>query len=211
MALHESQSLFWEMQVCRSRAFLDFAAPIIQRSLLGEETAAVEWQAANLAKLAARVERGFIRVDADELTYPLHVILRYELETRLLDGGLTVADLPDAWDDAMQRHLGLSTAGDYANGCMQDVHWFGGLIGYFPTYTFGAVMAAQLFRAAKARLPRWENAVRDGDFDILLGWLRSNVHRLGSLRPTMAVVADATGEELGTAAFLAHLQERYCP
>ena len=211
MALHESQSLFWEMQVCRSRAFLDFATQTIQRSLLGEETAAIEWQAANLAKLATRVERGFIRVDADELTYPLHVILRYELETQLLDGGLTVAALPDAWDDAMQRYLGLSTAGDFANGCMQDVHWFGGLIGYFPTYTFGAVMAAQLFRAAKDCLPHLEEAVRGGNFDVLLDWLRTNVHSRGSLRPTMAVVADAAGQELGTAAFLAHLQERYCP
>ena len=211
MALHESQSLFWEMQVCRSRAFLDFAAPTIQRSLLGQETSAPEWQAANLAQLAARVERGFIRVDADELTYPLHVILRYELETELLDGRLAVADLPDAWDAAMQRYLGLSTAGDFANGCMQDVHWFGGSIGYFPTYTFGAVIAAQLFQAAKADLESLEDAVRGGDLDILLDWLRANVHRQGRLKPTMAVVAEATGEALGTEAFLAHLQERYCP
>ena len=210
MALHESQSLIMEMQVCRSRAFLDFAAPTIQRCLLGETTQAAQWRPDNLTRLAAKVERGFIRVDADELTYPLHVILRYELETALLDGSLTVADLPDAWDAAMRRYLGLSTAGDFANGVMQDVHWFGGLIGYFPTYTFGAVIAAQLFQAAKARLPSLEDAIRGGDFSVLLEWLRANVHSRGSLLPTMAVVAEATGEELGTAAFLRHLNERYC-
>ena len=209
MALHESQSLSMEMQVCRSRAFLDFAAPTIQRCLLGAATKAAEWQPDNLARLATKVERGFIRVYADELTYPLHVILRYELETALLDGSLTVADLPDAWDAAMQRYLGLSTAGNFADGVMQDVHWFAGLIGYFPTYTFGAVIAAQLFQAAKASLPGLADAIRDGDFGVLLEWLRANVHSRGSLLPTMAVVAEATGEELGTTAFLGHLNERY--
>ena len=209
MALHESQSLSMEMQVCRSRAFLDFAAPTIQRCLLGAATKAAEWQPDNLARLATKVERGFIRVYADELTYPLHVILRYELETALLDGSLNVADLPDAWNDAMQRYLGLSTAGNFADGVMQDVHWFAGLIGYFPTYTFGAVIAAQLFQAAKASLPSLEDAIRDGDFGVLLEWLRANVHSRGSLLPTMAVVAEATGGELGTTAFLRHLNERY--
>ena len=209
MALHESQSLSMEMQVCRSRAFLDFAAPTIQRCLLGATTTAAEWQPDNLARLATKVERGFIRVYADELTYPLHVILRYELETALLDGSLNVADLPDAWNDAMQRYLGLSTAGNFADGVMQDVHWFAGLIGYFPTYTFGAVIAAQLFQAAKASLPSLEDAIRDGDFGVLLEWLRANVHSRGSLLPTMAVVAEATGGELGTTAFLGHLNERY--
>ena len=209
MALHESQSLSMEMQVCRSRAFLDFAAPTIQRCLLGAATKAAEWQPDNLARLATKVERGFIRVYADELTYPLHVILRYELETALLDGSLNVADLPDAWNDAMQRYLGLSTAGNFADGVMQDVHWFAGLIGYFPTYTFGAVIAAQLFQAAKASLPSLEDAIRDGDFGVLLEWLRANIHSRGSLLPTMAVVAEATGDELGTTAFLDHLNERY--
>ena len=208
-ALHESQSLFMEMQVCRSRAFLDFAAPIIQRCLLGSTTQAAEWQPDNLTKLAAKVERNLIRMDADELTYPLHVILRYELEAALLDGSLAVADLPDAWDEAMRRYLGLSTAGDFANGVMQDVHWFGGLIGYFPTYTFGAVIAAQLFQAAKARLPNLEDAIRNGDFGGLLEWLRTNIHSQGSFMPTPALVAAASGEELGTAAFLRHLNERY--
>ncbi len=209
MALHESQSLTMEMQVCRGTAFLDFAAPVIQRQLLGAETAAPQWQPDNLAKLATKVERGYIRVDADELTYPLHVILRYRLETELLAGGLEVADIPDAWDAAMQDALGLSTAGNFANGCMQDVHWFGGLIGYFPTYTLGAVMAAQLYGAAQQQIAGLDDAIRAGEFDVLLDWQRSRIHSRGSSVPTLQLVAEASGEELASSAFLQHLRRRY--
>ena len=209
MALHESQSLTMEMQVCRGTAFLDFAAPVIQRQLLGAETAAPQWQPDNLAKLATKVERGYIRVDADELTYPLHVILRYRLEAELLGGGLEVAEIPDAWDAAMQDALGLSTAGDFANGCMQDVHWFGGLIGYFPTYTLGAVMAAQLYGAAQQRIAGLDDAIRKGEFDVLLDWQRSRIHSRGCSVPTLQLVAEASGEELASSAFLQHLRRRY--
>ena len=209
MALHESQSLTMEMQVCRSEAFLQFAAPLIQRALLGEVTEAPEWQPANLAKHARRVARGFIRVDADELTYPLHVILRYELETELVAGTLAVADLPDAWDAAMRRHLGLATAGNFADGVMQDVHWFAGLIGYFPCYTLGAVMAAQLQRAAREQLGDITDAVRAGEFDMLLRWQREHIHERGRLLPTKELLKQVTGRELGAEAFLRHLRRRY--
>ena len=209
MALHESQSLTVEMQVCRGRAFLEFVAPLCQRHLLGARTAADEWQAGNLFRLATRVERGLIRVDADELTYPLHVILRYELETALVDGSLAVADLPAAWDERMANYLHLDTKGDYANGVMQDTHWFGGLIGYFPCYTLGAVIAAQLFQCAKRELPGLDDAIRQGEFGGLLAWLREKVHRRARLLPSFDLVAEATGAELDTAAFLTHLRTRY--
>ena len=209
MALHESQSLLMEMQVCRGAPFIEFAAPIIQRTLLGVETDAEEWQPDNLVKLAAKVERGFIRVDADELTYPLHVILRYRLESALLDGSLAAADIPDAWHDGMSASLGLSTSGNFTDGCMQDVHWFTGLIGYFPSYTLGAVMAAQLYRAAREANPDLDDAVRDGRFRVLFDWLREQVHGRGSLRPSLGLIADVTGSELGTDAFLGHLRRRY--
>lgn len=209
MALHESQSLTMEMQVCRQPAFLEFAAPLIQRDLLGGETTAAEWQPDNLVRHATRVERGFIRVDADELTYPLHVILRYQLETDLVAGRLSVADLPAAWDAAMRQHLGLSTAGDYRNGVMQDVHWFAGLIGYFPCYSLGAVMAAQLHGAASAQVGDASEIIRAGDFHVLLEWQRKHVHSRGRLLSTKDLVAQATGAELSTEAFLAHLRDRY--
>ena len=209
MALHESQSLTMEMQVCRTPEFLEFAAPIIQRELLGEKTAASCWQAPSLTARATRVARGFIRVNADELTYPLHVILRYRLETDLLAGHLTVADLPDAWDAAMTKHLGLSTRDNLANGVMQDVHWFAGLIGYFPCYTLGALMAAQLHRAAKNAIGDHAAAIRKGDFTALLAWQREHIHQRGRLVPTKTLIADATGGPIGAEAFLAHVDARY--
>ena len=208
-ALHESQSLTMEMQVCRSDAFLEFAAPIIQRALLGGETAAQPWQPANLANHARRVARGFIRVDADELTYPLHVILRYDLETALVAGELAVADLPDAWDAGMRRLLGLATRDNFADGVMQDVHWFAGLIGYFPCYTLGAVMAAQLHGAARERLGDLPAAIRAGEFAVLLRWQREHIHRRGRLAQTKELVAEVTGAQLGPQAFLRHLRARY--
>ena len=209
MALHESQSLTMEMQVCRSEAFLEFAAPLIQSALLGDVTEAPEWQPANLAQHARRVARGFIRVDADELTYPLHVILRYELETALVSGAMSVADLPDAWDAAMRRHLGLATAGNFADGVMQDVHWFAGLIGYFPCYTLGAVMAAQLQQAARERLGDPTAAIRAGEFYGLLRWQREHIHERGRLLPTKELIKQVTGAELSAGAFLQHLRVRY--
>lgn len=209
MALHESQSLLMEMQVCRGAAFLEFAAPVVQRSLLGAPTDAPEWQPDNLLKLAKRVRRGYIRVDSDELTYPLHVILRYELETALLDGSLTIADIPDAWHDKMSRYLGLSTAGNFRDGCMQDTHWFMGLIGYFPCYTLGAVIAAQLFATIRERVVGIDEAIQNGEFDVLVDWLRANIHGRGRLMPAMDLIAEVTGEPLGSNAFLDHLKARY--
>lgn len=208
MAVHESQSLSIEMQLCRGEPFLAFATPILQRELLGERTADAAWQSDNLAALARRVAPGLIRVDADEVTYPLHVLLRYELETALIDGSLATADIPDAWDAAMTKYLGLGTAGDYADGCMQDVHWFAGLFGYFPLYTVGAVMAAQIYRAASADAG-FDAAVRRGEFDVLVGWLRENIHQRGQLLDAKTLVAEATGSELSADAFIGHLQRRY--
>ena len=209
MAMHESQSLLMEMQVCRGAAFLDFAAPIVQRSLLGAPTDAPEWQPDNLLNLAKRVRRGYIRVDSDELTYPLHVILRYELESALLDGSLAVSDIPDAWHDKMSRYLGLSTDGNYRDGCMQDTHWFMGLIGYFPSYTLGAVIAAQLFATIRERVVGIDEAIRHGEFDVFVDWLRANIHGRGQLMPAMDLIAEVTGEPLGPEAFLTHLKARY--
>ena len=206
MALHESQSLLMEMQVCRSLEFLRFAAPIVRESL-GCDDDDRAWSAENLHRAGTRVARGFIRVDADEVTYPLHVILRYELERDLIDGSMRVTDIPEAWDAKMTEYLGLATAGNDRDGCMQDVHWFAGLIGYFPTYTLGALTAAQLF--ASARATGVADAIHEGNFDALVGWLRSNVHAHGCARTTAQLLEEVTGAGLGTDAFLAHVARRY--
>ena len=206
MALHESQSLLMEMQVCRSLEFLQFAAPIVRESL-GCDDNDPAWSAENLHRAATRVAHGFIRVYADEITYPLHVILRYELEQDLIDGSMLVSDIPEAWDAKMTEYLGLTTAGNDRDGCMQDVHWFTGLIGYFPTYTLGALTAAQLFAAARAA--GVADTIHEGKFDALVGWLRSNIHAHGCARTTAQILEEATGAPLGTDAFLAHVARRY--
>jgi carboxypeptidase Taq len=203
-AVHESQSLLLEMQICRSRAFLGYLAPLLSETF-GDQPA---FAADNLYRRAIRVERSLIRVDADEVTYPLHIILRYRLEQALLAGDLTVADLPGAWHEGMRELLGVEPPSD-REGVLQDIHWPTGAFGYFPCYTLGALMAAQLFEALRAAEPDLEAAIGRGDFRPLLAWLRRNVHEQGSLLDTRTLLARATGRPLAPQPFLDHLRSRY--
>jgi carboxypeptidase Taq len=205
MSLHESQSLLIEMQVCRSRAFQLFAAPIL-RDVFGAEGPA--WEAENLYRLGTRVARSFIRVDADEVTYPAHVILRYRLERALLAGDLALKDLPGAWSDGMRALLGIVPPDD-RQGCLQDIHWFDGAFGYFPTYTLGAMTAAQLFAAAQRANPGIVPGIAKGDFAPLMTWLRANVHGQASRFSTAEIITQATGKPLDPAIFERHLRARY--
>ena len=209
VAVHESQSLLMEMQVARSRPFLRFAAPVMQEMLSATTGADPRWSGENLYANATRVRRGLIRVDADELTYPLHVILRFDLERKLLSGALRLVDLPDAWDGAMRNFLNLSTRGDFRNGCMQDVHWYAGMFGYFPCYTLGALMAAQLMAAARRALPDLEVLIGHGDIAPLREWLRANVHTQGRQLSMQALLTQVTGEPLNAQHFLDHVKRRY--
>lgn len=205
MVLHESQSLLVEMQVCRGPEFLSYAAPLLRKAFGGSGDA---WSDGNLNRLYTRVQPDLIRVDADEVTYPAHVILRYRLEQALLSGSLAIADLPDAWNDGMRTLLGVDVPDD-RRGCLQDIHWAVGSIGYFPTYTLGALAAAQLFAAAKARDAAILPGIAKGNFRPLMRWLRQQVHGKGSLTSTDRILREATGKPLGTAAFKAHLKARY--
>jgi carboxypeptidase Taq len=205
MAMHESQSLLLEMQVCRSRAFLTYAAPVIREAFGGDGP---EWEVEALYRRQIRVRRGFIRVDADEVTYPAHVILRYRLERAMLAGDLDPPELPGAWAAAMREMLGVAPDND-REGCLQDIHWYDGNWGYFPTYTLGALIAAQLFEAARRDVPGLMQAIAEGEFAPLLGWARERVHSKGSLMSTAALVESATGRQLGTASFERHLRDRY--
>ena len=166
------------------------------------------WQPDNLHRLYTRVKPGFIRVDADEVTYPAHVILRYRLERALLAGDLDLADLPGAWRDGMTSLLGIAPPDD-TDGCLQDIHWPSGAWGYFPTYTMGAMTAAQLFAAARAGLPGLMDDLARGDFGPLLGWLREHVHAKGSRHSAEEILIQATGKPLGVEAFRRHLEARY--
>ena len=204
MTVHESQSLLIEMQVCRSREFLAFLSPLLAEQFGGSEA----FEADNLYKDAIWVERGLIRVDADEVTYPLHIILRYRLEQALLADDLALKDLPGAWNDGMADLVGI-TPEDDAKGCLQDIHWPGGAIGYFPCYTLGAIAAGQLFDAVQQALPDIQDKIAQGDFSGLLGWLRKNVHERGSTVDMQTLLKDATGQPLVLEPYLAHLERRY--
>lgn len=205
MAVHESQSLLLEMQVCRSRAFAGFAAPLL-REIFGGEPAA--WEPEALYRRQTLVRPGPIRVDADEVTYPAHVILRYRLERAMIAGDLKPRDLPHAFNDGLRELIGIAPRTD-REGALQDIHWYEGLWGYFPTYTLGALIAAQLFAAARAAIPGLAEGIGRGEFAPLFDWLRHNVHARGSLLSTAELVEAATGAPLGTAAFERHLRERY--
>ncbi|MEJ2666865.1 MAG: carboxypeptidase M32 [Deinococcales bacterium] len=205
LGVHESQSRLWENLVGRSRAFWEGAFPRLQRTFpeqLGTVALDPFYAAIN------RVRPSFIRVEADEVTYNLHIILRFELELALLDGSLSVADLPEAWNHAMQEMLGI-TPPDDAAGVLQDVHWSIGLIGYFPTYSLGNLISVQLFDAAVAAHPHIPADIRAGRFGTLLRWLRENVHRHGARYLPEELLERATGSGLDAGPYLRYLKAKY--
>lgn len=205
MTIHESQSLCLEMQVGRSRAFTGFWAPMARETFGGEGPG---WDADNLYRWATKVEPGFIRVDADAVTYPLHIILRFRLEQALVAGSLAAADLPDAWDEGMQQMLGIRPP-NLSLGCLQDIHWYSGAFGYFPSYSLGAMAAAQLFQAAERDLPDLHQALGQGNAAPIVTWLREKIHHQGCLYSPDDLLRHATGSPLGTDAFKTHIRERY--
>ncbi|MGF1629848.1 MAG: carboxypeptidase M32 [Kiloniellaceae bacterium] len=205
MAMHESQSLMVEMQACRSREFVSFLAPLAREAFGGSGPA---WQADNLLRHYNAVKPDFIRVDADEVTYPAHVILRYRLEKALIAGEMELADLPGEWNRGMRELLGIVPPDDRL-GCLQDIHWYDGAWGYFPTYTLGAMTAAQLFAAARRARPEIPEALSRGDFAPLMAWLAEHVHAQASSAGFEEIVEKATGEPLNPAIFQAHLKARY--
>jgi carboxypeptidase Taq len=205
MSIHESQSLLLEMQVCRSESFLRYSAPLMKTAFNGTDHT---WEAENLYRLYTRIKPGFIRVDADEVTYPAHVILRYRMERDLIEGNMEIVDIPDSWNEGMKNYLGITPPND-REGCLQDLHWFDGAWGYFPTYTIGAMIAAQLFEAAKVEMPEIVPSIAEGNFRPLFHWLTKNVHSQGSLLPAKELLKKATGKSLDPEIFKSHLKARY--
>ena len=204
-AIHESQSLFMEMQLGRSREFLQRMLPQVKIQM-GDQPAL---QSDNFVRLTQQVKPGYIRVDADELSYPAHVVLRYEIERALIEGEIEVDDIPALWDEKMQQSLGIDTRGNYRDGCMQDIHWTDGAFGYFPTYTLGAMYAAQLFQAVKKAIPQLSELIREGDLQPVFNWLQQNIWQHGSRFSTEQLLLNATGEALNPHYFRQHLEQRY--
>lgn len=205
MGVHESQSRLWENQVARSRGFWKYFEPKF-REMFSAQLGGVSSNDLYLAINA--VEPTLIRVDADEVTYNLHIILRFELEKKLFAGALRVEDLPSAWNAASQELLGLTPSND-REGVLQDVHWSDGAFGYFPSYCIGNMMAAQLWYRALALRPQLEEDFARGDFSWLLGWLRETIHAQGKRLDTLGLVLQATDEPLTPKYLLRYLQERY--
>lgn len=205
MSVHESQSLLIEMQACRSREFISYLAPIAKKAFGGRGKA---WEAENFYSIYSQVKPSLIRVDADEVTYPAHILLRYYIERYLIDGEMEVDDLPDAWAQGMEKFLGIKPDSD-ANGCMQDIHWADGTFGYFPSYTIGAIYAAQQFDAAKKANGEIPKALSKGDFSPLITWMQKNIHRHGQKYETPKLMEKATGSKLNVDAYIHHLKDRY--
>lgn len=207
LGLHESQSRLWENLVGRSRGFWRWAFPKA-RAAFPDALADVEEEA--FYRAVNRVAPSPIRVEADEVTYPLHVTLRFDLEVALLTGDLTVEDLPSAWHDGMRRLLGVTPRSD-AEGCLQDIHWALGAFGYFPTYTLGSLMAVQLYDAAERELGDLQEHFAAGRFEPLLAWLRARIHRPGRTATTRELLLRATGSDLAAGPWLTYVRRKFGP
>ena len=205
MGIHESQSLFFEMQVGRSKEFLKSIQPYITESFGDDKAFEIE----NLTKIYSKVEASYIRVDADEVTYAAHVILRYEIERDLINGVIEVEDIPSIWDKKMKEYLNVDTKDNFKDGCMQDVHWTEGLFGYFPSYTLGAMYAAQQFASVKKAYPNIEKSIENGDLSDIKAWLKENIWSKASTLETNELIKEATEKPLNPKFFKEHLENRY--
>jgi carboxypeptidase Taq len=205
LTVHESQSRLWENHVGRSKAFWQYFLPELKDHFDGLDDVTVQdaYEAANQVH-----EDNLIRVEADELTYHMHIVVRFEIERDLISGDLDVADVPEAWNDKYEQYLGIRPDTD-AEGCLQDIHWSHGSFGYFSTYSLGSVLAAQLYAAAEDDVDDLEATLREGEFDPLMDWLNDNVHRHGKRYETDDLVREATGEPYTADYFIDYVTEKY--
>jgi carboxypeptidase Taq len=204
LGVHESQSRLWENLVGRGRPFCEYLLPLLRKHLGGPFEAI---EVPELYRNVNQVRLSLIRIEADETTYNLHIALRFELELALIEGRLSVAELPDAWNEATHRLLGLDTP-TLKEGVLQDIHWGTGMLGYFPTYTIGNLMSAQLWSALSGELPAIESDIAAGEFAPLREWLRDNIHRHGRKFTSRELLQRVTGEELRVEPFLAYLETK---
>ncbi len=205
MGLHESQSRTWENQVGRSRAFWQHYYPIM-RAFFPEQMRDVPFE--RFYRGINKVKPDLIRVEADEVTYNLHIFVRFEMEKDLITGALNVADVPDAWNAKYQAYLGITPPND-AQGCLQDVHWSGGMIGYFPTYALGNLISAQLYAQAQKDLPGLDEGFARAEFAPLLDWTREKVHRHGAKFTAAELLQRELGQTIQAQPLLDYVKERY--
>jgi carboxypeptidase Taq len=205
LGIHESQSRMWENCVGRSRAFWRFFYPILQATFHHQ------LRAVNIDQFYTvinRVKPSLIRVEADELTYNLHIMLRFEIEQDLVEGNTNPDDLPAIWNSKMKAYLGVSPAND-AEGVLQDVHWSMGGFGYFPTYTLGNLYAVQFYEQAKLEIPHLEDEIAAGQLMVLRRWLAQKIHRWGRMFPPEHLSQRVTGISLSPEPFLRYIDRKY--
>ena len=205
MAMHESQSLLIEMQITRSLAFKKFLSNFLKTSFNFNGN---QWSARNLYTLGTRVNKTYIRVEADEVTYPLHIMLRFNLEKMLINKTLQTKDIPEVWNEEYKKLFGIDVDNE-ANGCLQDIHWYAGLIGYFPTYSLGALTSAQFANALRKELPELNKEIEQGNFNPLIDWLRKNIHEKASFFSTNEVLEQVTNSPLNAKYFKEYITKRY--
>ncbi|MCL4235639.1 MAG: carboxypeptidase M32, partial [Deltaproteobacteria bacterium] len=205
MSIHESQSRLWENVIGRSKSFIAHFEKNL-RAAYPEQLRDVSID--EIYAAVNRVEPSLIRVEADEVTYGLHIVVRFEIERELMSGALPVSDLPAAWNARMEKYLGITPPND-AEGCLQDVHWSLGLVGYFPSYALGSLNAAQLFAAARRDIPGLDAKLAGGEFSALLGWLRENVHRLGRRYTPDDLIEHVTGNRPSADDFMAYIAGKF--
>jgi carboxypeptidase Taq len=205
LGLHESQSRFWENMIARSKNFWDYFYPIFKK------TSSKQLSDINLEgwyRLVNQVRPSLIRVEADELTYCLHVILRFELEVLLIDDKVKVSELPVVWNEKMNEMLGVVPKSD-KEGVLQDMHWSGGSFGYFPTYAIGTIYSSQLFKKLLEQHPGLNDEISKGDFSNILSWLQENIHRYGRLMTADEIIKKTCGDGLNSKVFVEYLKDKY--
>jgi len=205
LVIHESQSRFFENMIGKSPEFWEYFFPVLQTAFpqqLAGTTAHQAWQEVNV------IRPSLIRVDADEVTYHLHIAIRAQLEQRLIEGTLAVADLNDAWNTLYKTYLDVDVPDDL-NGVLQDIHWSQGLIGYFPTYSLGSFLSVQLSDQLHAEHPDFDKDVREGKFDIIRNWLGDKVHAGGAMSTSSEVSLKLTGKHVSADSFIKYVKEKF--
>ncbi len=205
MGIHESQSLFWERMIAQGFAFCKRYLPLITETFPEKFKGISEEQLYEAVNIS---EPSFVRVEADEVTYPMHVILRYEIEKGLFDGSVEIKSLPDLWNAKMKEYLGIEPDTDTL-GVLQDTHWSGAAFGYFPSYTLGAIYASQFYETLKQEKPDLENEIESGNLAIIREWLNQKIHQKGRLLSVPELVKQVTGDELNPEIFLNYLKNKY--
>ena len=201
LGIHESQSRFWENVVARSLPFAEFIQPLVSKYL------SIDVEPAELFHYFTLVRPSPIRVEADEVTYNFHILLRFRIEKGLMDGSITVDEVPEVWNSLMEEYLDVEVRND-AEGCLQDVHWSMGSIGYFPTYTIGTIVAAQIGERMKKELDL-EELISRGDFEPIRNYLREKIHRYGSIYPPKELLHRTLGEGINSRAFIRYIHSKY--